>query len=158
MQDRRLGTPLTGSLTSPLNYPVVAASPDDAAAMAELHAEALPPGWPVEAFRSCFRPNRHVLKIGESPDLHAFGALQQAAGEAEILTLAVRREMRRRGLGFCLLAAFIDLCREKMCSASISMWPKGIRPRALSTKSQVSLLSRAENVIISRAGWNPKQH
>lgn len=143
---RRRDMPLTGNLTEHLNHPVMEASASDAAAMAELHAEALPPGWPLEAFQSFFCPNRHVLKIEQGPDLHGFGVLQQAAGEAEILTLAVRREMRRRGLGFSLISALIDLCRkEDLRRLYLDVAEGNIAARALYEKSGFAVIARREH-------------
>ncbi len=74
------------------------------AALAELHARAMvfAPAWSEDAFaRSLAAPG--VFLCGGAA---GFALGRAAGGEAELLTVAVAPEQRRRGLGRQLLAAF----------------------------------------------------
>ncbi|GBQ80441.1 ribosomal protein alanine acetyltransferase [Gluconacetobacter johannae DSM 13595] len=88
--------------------PVVRAGPQAAALLAALHAEAFPPGerWDAAAMDVLLAmPGTFagVARCGaEAPGGFVMGRV--AADEAEILTLAVRGEARRQGLGRALLA------------------------------------------------------
>ncbi|MGG5820674.1 GNAT family N-acetyltransferase [Falsiroseomonas sp. HW251] len=78
------------------------AAPEDAPALAALHAKAFPPTgrWGADAIRL-------MLEMPGAFGLHAKGGFvlaRVAADEAEILTLAVAPGHRRRGLGGALLA------------------------------------------------------
>jgi [ribosomal protein S18]-alanine N-acetyltransferase len=89
----------------------------DAAALAALHAKALPPGWPAADFAaSCKNANRLVLKAAGSAEMLGLSVLQFAADEAEILSIAVAEEARRRGIGSSILKASIGACQQKPVS------------------------------------------
>jgi ribosomal-protein-alanine N-acetyltransferase len=93
------------------------ALPGDAAELAQLHAQALPPGWPaadIAAF--CGKTNRIALKAMEGGVLLGFAILQFAADEAEILTVAVASDARRRGAGSALIEKAIAVCKERLIS------------------------------------------
>lgn len=81
------------------------ATPADAAALATIHAAAVPPAdrWGADAIRL-------MLDLPGAFGLHAPGGFvlaRVAADEAEILTLAIAPDHRRRGLGGALLAGAI---------------------------------------------------
>jgi ribosomal-protein-alanine N-acetyltransferase len=77
----------------------------------------LPPGWSAaELSAYCGREERIVLKAAEEAVVHGFAVLQLVAGEAEILTIAVREQKRREGIASCLMEAAIELCRAKLIS------------------------------------------
>jgi ribosomal-protein-alanine N-acetyltransferase len=84
------------------------AGPGDAAALAELHASAFTKGWTEDS----------ICVLLSSPGTFAlanengFILARVAAGEAEILTLAVRPAARRRGLARRLLAASATLAAQ----------------------------------------------
>ncbi|MCX7684005.1 MAG: GNAT family N-acetyltransferase [Acetobacteraceae bacterium] len=80
------------------------AGPEQAAALAAIHAEAFPPAeaWGEAAIAGLLAtPGTAALLCGRE----GMAMLRVAADEAEILTLAVRPGARRRGLGRALLAA-----------------------------------------------------
>ena len=97
---------------------ILPAEPADAAALAALSAEALPPGWPAADFAaSCADANRTVLKAMDGAAFGRFIVLQFAADEAEILSIAVAMERRRRGTGSAIMRAAADTCRERAVSS-----------------------------------------
>ncbi len=90
------------------------ALPSDADALANLHAQALPSGWPAADFEAfCANANRIVLKAEDSGGLLGFAVVQFAADEAEILSVAVAKEAQRCGIGSAILAACIAECEQK---------------------------------------------
>jgi ribosomal-protein-alanine N-acetyltransferase len=93
------------------------ALPSDAPDLAQLHAGALPPGWPaadIAAF--CDRSSRIVLKAMDGAVLLGFAILQFAADEAEILTIAVAQQAQRRGIGSLIMERAIAICEERFVS------------------------------------------
>lgn len=96
---------------------ITEATAADAAALAALYAEALPPGWPAnELAKACSDPSRAVLKATEGAHLHGFIILQFAADEAEILAIAVAKHRRRLGYAASLLRRGISACRDRIMS------------------------------------------
>jgi len=73
---------------------------DAAARLAALHAEAFDGPWDAAAFESLL--GQVGVHLAETPD--GFILMRTVADEAEILTLAVRPDARRRGLGAELVA------------------------------------------------------
>ncbi|RZJ03622.1 MAG: GNAT family N-acetyltransferase [Brevundimonas sp.] len=73
---------------------------DAAARLAALHAEAFDAPWDATAFDSLL--GQVGVHLAETPD--GFILMRTVADEAEILTLAVRPDARRRGLGAELVA------------------------------------------------------
>jgi ribosomal-protein-alanine N-acetyltransferase len=93
------------------------AIPGDAAELAHLHAEVLPPGWPaadIAAF--CGDSGRIVIKAMDGAALLGFAILQFAADEAEILTVAVALQAQRRGVGSAIMEKAIAMCKERLIS------------------------------------------
>ena len=89
----------------------------DAAALAALHARALPPGWPAADFAaSCENASRIVLKAAGARETLGLAVLQFAADEAEILSIAVAEESRQHGVGSSILKASIAACQQKLVS------------------------------------------
>lgn len=78
--------------------------------LARLHARcfAMPPPWPASAFDGLLE-SRGSFLIAE-PDGFVLGRV--TADEAELLTLAVAPEQRRKGLGRRLTRRFADQARE----------------------------------------------
>jgi ribosomal-protein-alanine N-acetyltransferase len=74
--------------------------------LAELHASAFPRPWNAgDLVEMIDNLGAAILAIEEQARLVGFVMLQVGGGEAEILTLAVRPEARRTGLGFALVEA-----------------------------------------------------
>lgn len=82
----------------------VPAGPEQAALLADIHAAAFPPteAWDAAAIAALLAtPGTAALLLGGE----GMVLLRVAADEAEILTLAVRPEARRRGAGRALVSA-----------------------------------------------------
>jgi len=100
-----------------MGFAIVPALPEDAPALAALHARALPPGWAAADFAAyCSEASRIVLKAQEGAGTVGLAVLQIAADEAEILSIAVAQETRRRGLGSAMMAACIESCEARSVS------------------------------------------
>jgi ribosomal-protein-alanine N-acetyltransferase len=112
-----------------------------------IHAESLPPGWSEADFASSLRmDSRIVLKASSGEQPFGFIALQFAADEAEILTVAVRADRRRRGAGYALIAESLALCAERETSCVYLEVAEGNAPaRSLYEKCGFRLFARREN-------------
>ncbi len=98
-------------------FTVTEAAAEDAASLADLFADALPPGWPEAELAACFGDaSRAVLKATDGARLLGFVLLQFAADEAEIIAIAVGRESRGRGCAASLMQAAINLCERRFVS------------------------------------------
>lgn len=114
IQDRRTNIASLVSTSDPVDSAINFAEPADAFELAAVHAEALPPGWPVEDLAAyCGRCDRLTLKAGRSGMVFGFLTLRCAADEAEILTLAVRATVRRRKIASSLLSDAVRFCRSR---------------------------------------------
>lgn len=85
-------------------------TPEDAAAMAAIHKQSFPAGWPEDDMR------RHIgkdicLGIGATPD--AFIILQIGGDQADVLTLATDSTQRRKGYARQLLAQSKAALKER---------------------------------------------
>ena len=95
-----------------MTQPIQRATPVHAASLAAIHAEAFPPGqnWGVDAF------SLQLALPGVFGLLDARGGMllgRVAAGEAEVLTLAVLTAARRQGIGSALLQAALVEARAR---------------------------------------------
>ena len=79
---------------------------DAAARLAQLHAQAFDRPWNAGEFRALLEQRGvGALAVEEDEDLLGFILVRTVAGEAEILTLAVAPQARRRGVGAALVEA-----------------------------------------------------
>lgn len=79
---------------------------DDSNALAWLHASAFVQGWTALSMAELLAaPGTFALLAEDDGRPEAFILIRAAGGEAEILTLAVRPDARRRGLGRGLVLA-----------------------------------------------------
>jgi ribosomal-protein-alanine N-acetyltransferase len=119
----------------------------DAAALAQLHAQALPPGWPAaDIAASCVLPSRVVLKATDGAVLLGFAILQLAADEAEILTIAVAQQALRKGAASSIMAKAIAICEEKLVSCIYLEVAEGNGPAlGLYGKFGFSMFARRKN-------------
>jgi ribosomal-protein-alanine N-acetyltransferase len=91
--------------------------------LAALHAQAFEAPWSAaELARMIDGPCAFALAIGtgaQAADIQGFVVARAIAGEAEILTLAVRPDMRRRGLARSLIAA---VCTRAVDHGARVLW------------------------------------
>ena len=90
---------------------VHAATPDDAPTLARIHAAAFDEPWDAGVIGGFLRSPEVVGLIAETPPA-AFGLFRRIVDEAEVLTLAVAPDHRRRGLGACLVENASDWARR----------------------------------------------
>lgn len=86
----------------------------DAERLAALHARAFsgPAQWSTGAFAAALADERcFLIHEGETPDGFALG--RTILDEAELLTLVIAQDVRRRGLGRQLLSQFEQTARER---------------------------------------------
>lgn len=89
------------------------ATPADAAALAHLHAGGFADAWSAASLGELMAaPGTFGLVAEDGMDPCGFVLARAAGGEAEILTLAVRPEMRGRGLGRALVRAAAEAAAE----------------------------------------------
>ncbi len=83
--------------------------PDDAAAMAALHAASFPAGWPESDFSAWLSSVGHfgVIAVREREAVACVLA-RETAPDAEILTIAVAPSARGQGLGRAVLEAVTE--------------------------------------------------
>jgi ribosomal-protein-alanine N-acetyltransferase len=85
----------------------------DAAALAEVHASAFDAPWSaVDILRFAEDPGGFALAVDEADSVAGFVLCRVLAGEAEILTLAVRPADRRRGIARTLVDAAVALASQ----------------------------------------------
>lgn len=81
----------------------------DPARLADIHARAIAPAWAEAAFRDLLgQPG-----VWAETEADGFILMRQAGDEAEVLTLAVLPEARRRGRGLALMQAALATCRDR---------------------------------------------
>ncbi len=84
----------------------------DGAALAELHAAAFDEPWPADdILRFAEGRGGFALAVEDGGALVGFILCRLIAGEAEVLTLAVRPAARRRGIARALLEAALGLAQ-----------------------------------------------
>jgi ribosomal-protein-alanine N-acetyltransferase len=91
------------------------ATPADGAALAELHAAAFDEPWSADDILRFAEDRGGFALVADDGEagaaLAGFILCRTIAGEAEVLTLAVRPPARRRGIGRALLEAAIALAQ-----------------------------------------------
>ena len=81
----------------------------DPAHLAAIHARAITPAWTEAALRDLL--DQPGVWAAVEPD--GFILMRQAGDEAEVLTLAVLPEARRRGQGLALMQGALAACRTR---------------------------------------------
>lgn len=81
----------------------------DAARLADIHARAITPAWTEAALRDLLAQPGVWAEV----EADGFVLMRQAGDEAEVLTLAVLPEARRRGRGHALVQAALATCRTR---------------------------------------------
>lgn len=74
------------------------ATASDAALLAALHGQCFTDHWSADAFERLLQEQTSLALLATDPEPNAFVLIRIAADEAEILSLGVRPQSRRRGL------------------------------------------------------------
>lgn len=115
--------------------------------MAEVHASAFERPWDAATFETlCGQPG--VAALG---DTDGFILIRTVVDEAEILTLAVRPEARRRGAGARLVAAGAETAR-KQGAVSLHLEVADDNAAALVLYARAGFLETGR-----RAGYYPRE-
>ena len=82
----------------------------DAEALAAIHAQGFHRGWPVADFQSYIagRDTPVYVACDARRKIAGFAMLRLAADEAELITIAVDRRWRKKGVGEALMRALFD--------------------------------------------------
>lgn len=89
-------------------------SPDEAPALADVHARAVDAPWSAAAMREVLAmPGAFGLAVGKGETLAGFILCRVAADEAEVLALAVDPARRREGFAGALLAASMEVAKSR---------------------------------------------
>lgn len=93
------------------------ATPELAAAMASAHAQAFDAPWDEEAFEDLLDGDGvfGFVALGEDP--LGLVLCRVAAGECEVLTLAVARWTRKKGVGLALMKVAVEAARAAGATA-----------------------------------------
>jgi ribosomal-protein-alanine N-acetyltransferase len=94
------------------------ATPADAAAMARVHAEAFAAPWSNTAFVDLLEGPGVFGLIAAEAEPQGFILCRVAAGEIEVLTLAVLPAVRRRGLAKALVLSALGAARQAGAEAA----------------------------------------
>lgn len=81
----------------------------DPAHLADIHARAITPAWTEAALRNLLAQ----AGVWAEAEADGFILMRQADDEAEVLTLAVLPDARRRGRGLALMHAALATCRDR---------------------------------------------
>lgn len=99
------------AVRTPLVRPM---TPADVAAVAELEAVAFSDPWPPAFFfEELSAPGRDYVVVEEEGRIVAYGGTMVVDGDAHVMTIAVRPEARRRGLGSTVMASLFDVAIER---------------------------------------------
>jgi ribosomal protein S18 acetylase RimI-like enzyme len=89
-------------------------TPADIAAVAELEAESFADPWPLAFFfEELSLPGREYVVVEDSGRIVGYGGIMLIDRDAHVMTIAVRPERRRQGLGTRVMVALFDAALER---------------------------------------------
>ena len=91
---------------------VVPATPNDAPAMASVHAQAFDKPWDESNFEDLLDGEGIFGVLAQGDDPAGVLICRAVAGEAEILTVGVAGWARRQGIGRALMVSAIEMARQ----------------------------------------------
>jgi ribosomal-protein-alanine N-acetyltransferase len=100
---------------------------NDIAAVAALEAAAYQFPWSDGIFRDCLRVGYTCRVVEVAATVVGYGIMSMGAGEAHILNLCVRADLRNRGIGERVLAYLLDRARAAgMLEAFLEVRPSNV--------------------------------
>ena len=122
----------------------------DAKALAAIHGESFEKGWDAQDIRG-------LLEAGVvafvAQDHAGFGLLRPVAGEAELLTLAVRRHLRGKGTGRAITRAMLAWAKEQGADkVFLEVRQSNAAAQGLYEKMGFSAISRRKNYYENENG------
>ena len=124
----------------------------DADALAEVHACAFDAPWSAAAIlRFAEDPGGFVLAVEAEAGLAGFILCRVMAGEAEVLTLAVRPEHRRRGVARDLIGGAIALAAQTAGAMFLEVAEDNAAAAALYVQAGFSAVGRRPGYYGRRA-------
>lgn len=107
-------------------------SAQDSHAIQRIHAVAFHHGWSSDDFRSLIAQDTvfgFVARLeGKPKDACGFVLARLVAGEAEILTIAVARDLQRQGVGRVLMDAVLRHLYQERAETLFWKWMRRILP------------------------------
>jgi ribosomal-protein-alanine N-acetyltransferase len=101
--------------------------PEDVAAAAALEQETYAFPWTEGIFRDCLRVGYDCRVIDLDAHVVGYGIMSSGAGEAHILNVCVRRDLRCRGLGRRMIELLLDAARQSgMREAFLEVRPSNV--------------------------------
>ena len=89
-------------------------TPADVAAVAELEAESFSDPWPLAFFfEELDLPGREYVVVEDGGRVVGYGGIMVVDVDAHVMTIAVRPERRREGLGTRVMVALFDAALER---------------------------------------------
>jgi len=95
---------------------LLAATPEQAGALSELHCRLFEKGWDADGMRRLLEHPACVALVATSrqpPALIGFIIAQLTADEAEVLSIGIDKNWQRRGIGRALVDALIGSAKRK---------------------------------------------
>lgn len=129
------------------------AGPEDAERLAEVHATAFEAPWSADDLAGFLAERGAFAMLAEADGAVAgFILCRVLAGQAEVLTLAVRPEERRRGVGGALLEAAMRLAAPAADAMFLEVADDNAGAIALYERSGFTPVGRRAAYYVSRAG------
>ena len=125
----------------------------DAERLAAIHASAFDAPWSAAELAG-FLADRGAFALAADAEgeLAGFILCRALAGEAEVLTLAVRPELRRRGVGAALLAAAATLAKPVADAMFLEVAHDNAAAIALYERAGFETVGRRSAYYVSRPG------
>lgn len=108
--------------------------PRDTAAVVAVERSAFAPGWPATAFQNELTQNKmaRYIVLEEGGEITGFGGLWLMFDEAHVVTVAVRPDRRRNGLGSLIVHGLLLVAQARgMDVATLECRASNLAARAL---------------------------
>ena len=143
----------SGARAAPRVLRIRAMTPGDLPAVAAVERSTYPFPWSEGIFRDCLRVG-YLCRVADfDGEVAGYGILAMGAGEAHILNLCVRADLRGRGLGRRMLQLLVDRARDGGNEA-VFLEVRPSNPRAIALYESVGFESvgRRKNYYQAHGG------